>query len=273
MNRKILFAIPLFLLLLFSFYLKGEQKRLEQVIGRKKRELIQLREVQAVDESDILAMETNYLWGLSRYRKEKNINLFSQSVKEELLDQGLTLIRYQKQNEREEDFIEFTVEGRPLYFFNFLERFTVKSQAFTVPRFSLTMEEGHCRITFLIGLDVINEDLASDLPLTEGYEWSEEIGLTERESPYQLERLFYTPPVKRVVRSVPEEPAPVVQTEKLDFQYVGKVSLDGNDKYYLKEKGKNKIYTVPSLDFSLIEVDRTQLLFMHNDRKYEVGLE
>ncbi len=272
----LLFPVLLTVILVpVSFILYRNNQRLQRACDDRTRRLEELMNIETISPEDLDDLKTRYLWSLSKYGRERNLYLFSQSVKDALEDKGLSVLRYSRRVQKDETYIEFTLEGDVKYYFRFLKSFYQESRAFKIPYFTIDLRDKGAQITFLIGFDSINEELVSDLPLTEGIEWSDSANLKERMNPESLARIFYIPKKPEAVPVVREEPVLEVippSPDRFRFQYVGKVGTPEGVKYYMKELNSNRIITVPSEGWTLLEQKGTSIRFGYDESVYEVPL-
>ena len=91
-----------------------------------------------------------------------------------------------------------------------------------------------------------------------------------------LARIFYlpAPPAKVSAPPVVEIPEEEISTppDRLRFQYVGKVGTREGVRFYMKELKSNRIITVPSNGWQLLEQTDTSIRFGYNESVYEVPL-
>ena len=276
-KKSLLFLAVLTVLLApLSFFLYRSNQRLQNEGDVRSRRLNELMNIETITDEELEDLNARYLWSLSKYGKVRNLYLFSQSVKDALEEEELAVLRYSRRVRKDENYIEFTLSGNVENFFSFLKKFSQESQAFKIPFFTIDARDNGAQITFLIGFDRLNEELIPDLSLIEGGVWSGDSALKERMTAESLARIFYlpAPPAKVSAPPVVEIPEEEISTppDRLRFQYVGKVGTREGVRFYMKELKSNRIITVPSNGWQLLEQTDTSIRFGYNESVYEVPL-
>ena len=278
-RRTILLNVLFCALLLgagFLYHNSTAERRLNQKNRLKERKayLNSIIIKDPVDSGELEELESSYFGRLSRYGTEENLYLFSQKMKEQMQRHGAQVHRYQRKEDAAEEYIEFTVSMGSADFLRFLGEFYKEAAAFTIPYINVKVEQSGLLITFLIGLDFLDDQLSGDIALLD--ELDEPVDYIP--GPYELSaarlsRLFHSipAPVVSVKKETPVEEEPEVQAPK-SLQFVGKATIGGKVRYYLKDPGSGDVFYAPSPGWEIKEEMINRLLLSSNGINYEVKL-
>lgn len=262
------------LLILFTlfiyFYQKNKNNSLELEIDKNNKLLNSIIIIDPVQGDVLRKEEASYFSELYRYKTIQNLYQFSQSVKEGLLSKDLHISRYQKKEDSGDEYIEFTFSGSSFAFFNFLKSFYQDATAFKVPYITIKADRGEVYITMLIGLDILSLELKEDLSFLDNYTFDTAIEKKGNKiNPSVLSKLFYYNPQPVHVNIVENLPSPQKMINK---KLISKVVIGETTKYYFKDTDTGDYFTIPSVEWKLLEEDVDKLLISFNGVSYEVKL-
>lgn len=228
-QRKILLSILCLVILAFLFLLgfyklDDYQRELEEKISSTRKLLKQMEMKQIQDDADeVLRQEVQRLY--QSFPVYKELYAFGQEIKENLIQSGLTISRYQQLNQEGISRMEFYAEGSPQMLLQLLEN-SVGTRFHVL---TLDAQILPARISFQVTPLTLPEGISSELlDYLQAQELEYQAELPKRAySSVKLAMLFPQPPLPLPLSAQFTVREKTLGVDKTSLRFVGKVAKTG----------------------------------------------